>query len=1044
MNPQFSDNGTMNTRTLNFGWSGAWLAASALLAGPLAPSTAHDTNTTARSRQIVAEVRYNRDVRPILSDHCFACHGPDANQRQADLRLDRREEAWAAGVFDAEQPEASEFLQRVTSSDPDEVMPPPHFLKPLSPSQIEILKRWVAAGAPYEDHWSYVAPVKAEVPPRVHPIDYWVDRSIAAQGLPAGPQAEKETLLRRLFLDLVGIPPTPAEQTEFILDQRPDAFERCVDRLLNSPQFGERMAAAWLDVVRYADTVGYHGDQNQNVFPYRDWVISAFNRNLPFDQFTLWQIAGDQLEQPTTETLIASAFNRLNMMTREGGAQPDEYLAKYAADRVRTVAGAWLGSTLGCAECHDHKYDPFTMEDFYSMAAFFADLRQWGVYQDYEYTPNPDLRGWSNDHPFPPELVVEVPYLQERIRRLEQRRAETIADSLRRHPPDEARWQSWQGEIKAFLQSYPDGWAFADGLKLEGESPTGRCVDQAWRWEGDKIDALTIVLPPTTFPILAVSIEILPDDSAGGRLFSAHEMQLHCAFAVESAADGKGRPVAVEFAAADHALPRYANTFEILGIQGGWKIAATVPRVRGVWQFAEPLRLADGQVLKLKVTGNRARHWRISLSPLVPQRLDRPDAWQQQLGQWQNGVASPAEATEFVGRQWALSGDSGGELAATIKSIERAIRECRDGRWPVQISQTQAPRETRILPRGNWQDPTGKVVQPATPHFLPKGHVQASSVSRRLNRLDLAKWLVAPENPLTARVQMNRLWKQFFGVGLSAVLDDVGIQGQYPSHPELLDWLAVEFRESGWNFKHMVRLIVTSSAYQRSSIPTPEQLRLDPTNRWLSRQNARRLEAEAVRDNALAIAGLLNLDMGGPPVFPYQPDHYYEHLQFPDRRYVASTDDRQYRRGVYVHWQRTFLHPMLANFDAPSREECTALRTEANTPQQSLTLLNDPTYVEAARVLAAHLIQEQADDTARVESLYRRAVARPPNAGERDSLMKFLTKQRAHFATNLPDAGRLVRIGLAPTPVDIPPEELAAWTQTVRAVLNLHETITRY
>lgn len=992
------------------------------------------------------DISFNRDIRPILSEHCFTCHGPDKNTREADLRLDIRDHALEAGALDSDDWSSSELLQRIFSDDPDEMMPPPSFLKPLNESQRELLKQWVKAGAIYEDHWAYVPPQKVPVPPNANGIDYWIDEGLKKAGLAAAPPADRQTLLRRVTLDLTGLPPTLAEQNQFLHDDSPDAYERMVDRLIAAPQFGERMASGWLDVVRYADTVGYHGDQNQNVFPYRDWVVEAFNRNLPFDQFTLWQIAGDQIDEPTTESLIASAFNRLNMMTREGGAQPEEYLAKYAADRVRTVSGAWLGSTMGCAECHDHKYDPFTMEDFYGMAAFFADLRQWGVYQDYHYTPNPDLRGWSNDHPFPPEIVVEVPYLQQRIERLHSEREKLIAERLTQTAHTATDWSEWQQTLRDFLTANPDGWMRHDPAVVETEGVTGEIsANGSLVLSGDKIDKLTYSISPVDYPIATVSLEILSDPADETRLFSNGQMQLGVSFEVETQGVEARQPIRIEFADANQSLPRYANTFEILGIQGGWRIDSSMaPVARGVWLLSEPLRLQPNQTLRIKLTGNRARQWRVLSSPLMPERANHPVEWREQLEGLATQLPSPALATPFAQRQWIFSVAEFREIKNQVRQIEREIRECRDGRWPVQVSQSDTPRETRILPRGDWQDMSGDVVLPMTPHFLPRGELPVSTEERRLTRIDLARWLVAPENPLTPRVQMNRLWKHFFGNGLSPVLDDLGIQGQYPSHPELLDWLALEFRTGGWDVKRMVKLIVMSDAYQRASVPTDAHLQVDPRNVFLARQNARRLEAEAVRDNALAVSGLLNLEFGGPAVFPYQPDNYYEHLQFPDRRYVANRDERQYRRGLYMHWQRTFLHPMLANFDAPSREECTALRIEANTPQQALTLLNDPTFVEAARVLAAKVIKGDDDDQERLRQLYQIVLTRQPTDREQGSLQQFLHSQREHYRSNVDDAQKLLQTGIAATETEIDAAELAAWTQVCRAILNLHETITRY
>ncbi|MEQ1905990.1 MAG: PSD1 and planctomycete cytochrome C domain-containing protein [Pirellulaceae bacterium] len=997
----------------------------------------------ARSQQTL---KYNRDIRPILADHCFTCHGPDAKTRVNDLRLDRRDVAVAENAIDLEELSESEILKRIFSSDPSEQMPPPDFLKRLSDTDRATLKQWIEGGATYEEHWAYVPPTRIDLKAN-QAIDHWIDESLKAKGLTAAGAADRETLLRRVYLDLVGLPPSLEQRQAFLANNDPRAYEKLVDELIASPQFGERMAVGWLDVVRYADTVGYHGDQNQNVFPYRDWVINAFNQNMPFDQFTLHQLAGDQIENPTTESRIASCFNRLNMMTREGGAQPGEYLAKYAADRVRTVSGAWLGSTMGCAECHDHKYDPFTMKDFYSLSAYFADLRQWGVYQDYNYTPNPDLRGWSNDHPFPPEIVVEVPYLHERIAKLKRQRGEMIAAHLREHPIAKESWNEWQRQAAEYVAQHPDGWVAQPPPAMPEDAPTKFTPNQdgSFTISSGKTDAFTFPIAATEDLIASVSLELLSDEAAGGKIFA--DGQANLGLAVELVEEGKSKPVPVrfEFADATEKLPRYANTFEILGIVGHWRIAATMPAgLRGTWIFDQPLQLEAGKSLQLKITGNRCRNLRISISRFVPEDASKATEWSSRLVELKTVTVSPADASEFVQRQWAMTSAAQKTLAAKVREIERAIHECRNGQSPVQVSESHTPLVTRILPRGNWQDESGEVVLPATPHFLPQGTQNISVDQPHLRRIDLARWLVDKENPLTARVQMNRLWKHFFGTGLSGGLDDFGLQGQYPTHPELLDWLALEFQESGWDFKHMVKLIVMSKAYQRSSAPSPRAQEIDPKNLWLSHQNPRRLEAEIVRDNALAISGLINLDRGGPAVFPYQPPNYYEHLQFPDRRYVPNTDDRRFRRGMYTHWQRTFLHPMLANFDAPAREECTAQRNEANTPQQALTLLNDPTFVEAAMALAATTLNIANDDQERIRFLLKRALSREPTATEANSLASFIAAQKKHFEANLADAEKLIAFGNSQRPANVDAATFAAWTQAARAVLNLHETITRY
>ncbi|MEZ6094075.1 MAG: PSD1 and planctomycete cytochrome C domain-containing protein [Pirellulaceae bacterium] len=986
------------------------------------------------------DVEYNRDVRPILAENCFRCHGPDPKTRHADLRLDDREAAVDYGAIDPDDLESSSLLERVVSVDPELIMPPPDELKQPTAAERDLLKQWVLSGANYESHWAYQPIASPSVPDdAANAIDTLINKRLRQAGLPPTQRADQATLVRRLYLDLIGLPPTTEQLSSFLDDTKPDAYERLVDELIASRHFGERMAVPWLDVVRYADTVGYHGDQNQNVFPYRDWVINAINDNMPFDEFTRLQLAGDLIENPTDDALVASCFNRLNMMTREGGAQPKEYLAKYSADRVRTVAGAWLGSTMGCAECHDHKYDPFTMRDFYSLAAFFADLRQWGVYQDYGYTPNPDLRGWSNDHPFPPEIVVDVPYLKQRIESTKAARDQAMADYLSDHPADSDAWNQWLQRQVDFLNENPNGWTTL-AVQSEQSDHFKVAEDGAIRFTSEKFDTATLQVSETGFPISSLAIDLLPVDEFDGRCVNGNASLSLKVKKID--ANGKESEIRIADGEATHKRPRYSNTFEIQGIRDVWSIDGKSTGDMGVYLFNTPIDVGANEKLVISVAGNRARHIRLLASPFSPER-DAIANREMVSGEIREAVLAnkDSDATPWLIRQWMLTSQPQPDRFNDFIHFEKAIRECREGFWPVQVSVSQKPSITRVLPRGDWQNDSGDVVEPCVPSFLPQ---ILNANQERLTRLDLANWLVSSDNPLTARVQMNRLWNQFFGRGLNPILDDMGIQGEFPSHPDVLDWLANEFVASGWDFKHMVKLIVLSDAYQRTSQPTPEQIERDPQNRLLSRQNMRRLEAEIVRDNALAISGLLNPEMGGPPVFPYQPDGYYEHLQFPNRGYPTSTDDRQYRRGVYSHWQRTFLHPMMANFDAPAREECTGMRIEANTPLQALTLLNDPTFVEAARVWAINARTKTEDDETNLKAMFVEALARQPSNSELKRLRELLELQRTQFANDVESAQQLLSVGNTPLENSETAEELAAWTMVARAILNLHETITRY
>jgi hypothetical protein len=1027
---------------------------------------------------------YNRDVRPILSDNCFACHGPDKGNRKAKLRLDVREDAIAKEAFVPGKPEESELVKRLFTTNEDDVMPPADSHKKLSAAQKEILKRWVAEGAVYEPHWSFIAPKRPAVPALANrktkitnPIDAFILAPLEAKKIQPSPEADRATLLRRVSLDLIGLPPTSEEMAAFLKDKSAKAYEKQVDRLLASPHFGERMAVPWLDIVRFADTVGYHGDQNVNVFPYRDYVINAFNANKPFDQFTIEQLAGDLLPNNTVEQRVATGFNRLNMMTREGGAQPKEYMAKYGADRARTVGMAWMGLTVGCAECHDHKFDPFTAKDFYSLKAYFADVRQWGVYSDYKYTPNPDLKNWSNEHPFPPEEVVESPYLKRRIEKLNGQIQE-LAKNSAAEKTAQAQRDAWDKSTKAVLARHRDGWivptAFplvtnvvvvTNKLKLtnmvaatEGKPAATNVTAQiSTRTNttvltnfvvqadgsllyGSKGDGHPIPLRLEAGSVAALRLELIPHAKHSNTIFRGKTTSatIQLSATIRRAGAKKETKLTFYHADADHKEPRYANGYEIIGIKDSWKVARDQAKEKqtGVWLLDPPVTVNEGDTLTIALKTNVIGNLRLSVSPFVPGKI-RGEPTSIDLIEQKFLTSS---ATKSMA--WLVSAASDTNAFAQYKKLHREIQECRGGKSPTVVTVAWKPEPTRVLPRGNWLSDDGELVQPEPPHFLPQ---PKRAGTNQLTRLDLARWLVSAENPLTARVAVNRLWKQVYGAALATPVDDLGLQGEPPTHPELLDWLAVEFREKNWDVKHLVRLLVTSSTYKQSSKLRSELREVDPNNRWLASQNPRRLEAEFVRDNALAISGLLNNEIGGPSAHPYQPADYYVNLQFPDRDYYASQDDRQYRRGVYAHWQRTFLQPMLANFDAPSREECTALRPISNTPQQALTLLNDPSFVEAARVLAQKLMASPAkSDDARIELAYQRALGRNAKPTELASLKKFLAGQREHLQSDADEPVKLQKVGLAATPKDADAVELAAWTSVCRVVLNLHETITIY
>jgi hypothetical protein len=1024
----------------------------------------------------VPPVSFNRDIRPIMSDTCFHCHGFDAKSREAGMRLDLREEALKptkSGLIPIVpgKPAESEIILRITDdSDP---MPPESAHKKLTPAQKELFRRWVAEGARYEPHWAY-APLTRPAVPAVsaienresksensqNPIDAFIRAKLAEKKIAPSPPADTTRLLRRLSLDLTGLPPTSAELDAFndeSIRNPESALRNHTERLLASPRHGERLAVWWLDLARFSDTVGFHGDQNQRIFPYRDYVINAFNANKRFDQFTLEQLAGDLLPNPTTEQRVATGYNRLNMMTREGGAQPKEYLAKYGAERVRSVSAAWFGSTFGCAECHDHKFDPIKTRDFYELQSFFADTKQWGVYSDYDYTRNPELKGFTNDHPFPPEIEVESPYLVDRHKRLQTELATQTAALRQRvtEPAAAARYAAWIAEQRAYLGRVPRGWepiqATAAELRKSDKPLADRTVAVAadGTVNTDKPlafqESIRLTLRPDAGRVTAIRAELAmtpPDSGYDDTKWKWPRAAFSISVSAQSAA-GVSRKVAVVFADATAKLPRFAHGAEAHGIAAGWRlpVVTKAETLTGIWLLAEPLALAPDESLGLTITGEELPPLRLSTT-----RLGARDPLEVAAPATLVALANASRTADEEARlleTWRMSTTDDAKGFANYHQLAAKLRETRGGKAWSMVTEAVAPLTVRVLPRGNWQDESGPVVTPATPSFLP-GRL-TSTPEKRLTRLDLARWLTSGDNPITARAVTNRLWAMYFGTALSAAVDDLGSQGELPSHPELLDWLASEFRDSGWDVRHLIRLIVTSATYRQGSTYRPELRESDPANRLLAAQNPRRLEAEFVRDNALFIAGALDLrDIGGPSAKPYQPAGYYAAIQFPDRDYIASDADAQWRRGVYTHWQRTFLHPMLANFDAPARDECTAQRSVSNTPQQALTLLNDPTFVESARLFAARIVAGGgSDDAARLRLAFQTALARAPKPAELTSFTAFLAAQRATYRAAPADAEKLLRIGLSP-PTTGDTVELAAWTSLARVLLNSQEVITRY
>jgi mono/diheme cytochrome c family protein len=992
---------------------------------------------------------YNEHVRTILSNGCFACHGPDANARKADLRLDIREGAIAdrdgVRAIVPGDIDASELVKRINHPDPDKRMPPSDSPRQISAADIATLTQWIEEGAEYEGHWAYIAPQRPAIPPVANEtwarnaVDHFVLRTLESKGIEPSPEADRITLIRRAYFDLIGLPPTSEEAQAALDDANPDWYARLIDRLLASPHYGERMAVDWLDLVRYADSNGYHSDEERSMWPYRDYVIESFNSNTPYDDFTIEQLAGDLLPGARTEQHVASGYNRLNQITAEGGAQAEEYLAMYAADRVRTTSSVWLGSTMGCAECHDHKYDPFTMRDFYSFAAFFADIEEPGVYQG--------RTRW--------EPVLALPTLEEQVQE-RNLRADIEAWNARLNAPDadlaEGR-EHWEEEQRAALAN-PD-WlpVWPGNVESEGGATLVVQDDASVLSTGDDPDEdnYTVHFTTNRSNITGLRVEIIPELSfekglaRSGEFVALSELQVRV---------GDGEPVPFATAQATAAMPEreVANAVDD-DTATVWVVfssdKADAERVVGVFGFEQPIAAGPGTAMSVRLvhTNPVAKkaafgRFRISLTTRDEVTLSDADAPPDPVVDTLFTTAedrSP-EAVAALNKYYRSVSPELLALREKIAVAEKELSALLSGYAITLVTKSVEPRTMRVLPRGDWMDDSGDVVEPATPSFL----FGAEDTGRRQTRLDLAEWLIDEDNPLTARVFVNRLWQRFFGTGLSRVLDDVGAQGEWPTHPELLDWLAVEFMDSGWDIKHMVRLIVTSSAYRQSSGVRPALKDADPFNRLIARQSRKRLEAEFIRDNALAVSGLLVRDVGGRSVRPYQPAGYYAHMNFPKRSYQEDSGEHLYRRGVYTHWQRSFLHPALIAFDAPSREECTAQRPVSNTPQQALVLLNDPVFVEAARAFAERIIREGGDSiNARIEWAVREALTREPESQEL-RILKDLAHEHAVYFNDHPErAADAVGTGESPVPDDIAVDELAAWTSVARAILNLHETITR-
>lgn len=1170
----------------------------------MALSAAHGvTSRAADARNRLVD--FNRDVRPILSDTCFACHGPDGAARRADLRLDSK-----SAVFDPERqivvpgyPDKSYLYQRITATDADIHMPPASTNKTLSEEQIATIRKWIETGAQWSEHWAFQAPVRPE-PPTVqdasrvrNPIDQFILNRLDAEGLKPSPEADRRTLIRRLALDLTGLPPTREEVNSFLADDKPDAYERLVEHYLAKPQYGEHLARYWLDAARYGDTHGLHLDNYREMWPYRDWVIGALNENMPFDQFTVEQLAGDLLPDATLAQKIASGFNRCNVSTSEGGSIDEEYYVRYAVDRVNTTSTVWLGLTSGCAQCHDHKYDPLTQKEFYGLFAYFNNLTEKAM-------------DGNTKNPAP---VVKVPTDEQTagLTAFDGQIAEVNGRIRSANAPLEAAQSLWSASLPSWTLLTPQEFVSKGGAKLDklddgsllasGENPAKETYEvtvevPAGRFSALRLDALNDASLPngssgrssggnavlTEFEAETPSAE-KPDEWTRLRFVQAwadYEQAGGGDFAIAYVLDGKAETgwatgahqrkedrqavfVAAEPFGGDaptrlrlrlkfespHAQHqfgrfRFEATNARLGALGSpvalsdWHSVGPFAGYDAIAAFYEPFE-PEGKGVNLgqefKV-GDQSRKWirhedwldgdfhavqsadhaatylyrniQSDTRQRVTLTIDSEDAvrvWVNRQEVWTRGPNTDGSLSRDRVQALLQSGgnelviklvnDIGGSglafgieagdpippldvvsiaaLSSDARTPEQATRlttyyreqitrDPQTRRWLMERSRIQRRRNeldaqiattlvmeertgerrpARLLKRGQYDQP-GDPVEAGTPGVLPP-------IDRSVpqDRLALARWLLREDHPLTSRVTVNRPWQQVFGRGIVRTSEDFGSQGDQPSHPELLDWLATEFMQSGWDVKHMLRLMVTSATYRQSSSATPELIEKDPRNRLYARGPRFRLDAEAVRDQALALSGLLQPEIGGPSVKPPQPDGLWEAVG-----YVGSNtanfkadegSDKVHRRSLYTFWKRTSPPPEMSILDAPSRESCAVRRERTNTPLQALMLMNDPQYFEAARAFAERILKEGgATDPERIRYAFETATSRKPGKDELATLTEALASCGTQAAADVEAARKIVSVGAEP-PKDADPVLLATWTMIAQILLNLDEVITK-
>jgi hypothetical protein len=1030
-----------------------------------------------------ADIEFNRDIRPILAEHCLACHGPDLNRREAGLRLDLREQATRPAesgltAIAPHAPDRSELVKRILTEDPDQRMPPPDSDKPLSEAQKKLLQAWIQQGAPYQGHWAFQVPQRPDLPMLdasdahdLHPIDRFILARLKSEGMTLSPPADRVTLLRRATLDLIGLPPTPQEVEDFLKDHSPNAFERVIDRLLASPHYGERMALTWMDYARYADSNGFQSDGSRDIWAWRDWLISAYNRNLPFDQFTIEQLAGDLLPDATRDQIIATGFNRNHRLNGEGGRIEAEWFVETVIDRVETTGLTWLGLTLNCCRCHDHKYDPISQREFYSFFAFFNSIDEKGVLAPVG----------KNGENTPPLLTLSSDQDRHEIDRLEALVSKAEADLQTAKDNLPASISAWEKSIAGRPDQPPGHWRelFEPTVNSKGGAKFTRLDDGSYLAGGDNPENDTYLIRGllSGTELTAIRLEVFPDPSLPDASLGRGSNGNFVLTDVVAEVDAPGQPNSLRLrfnkAMADYEQPGWTAQSILTprkkrseSSNVGWAIngndpSKRLPRIL-VLQLNRPIALTEGARLQVQLLhasrfkDHQVGRFRLSFTSLPPERISvgQDNAYREVE---QVLKIPPESRTDPQTKQLAefFKKNVESDYSLARKNLDGALKKLQEFRETLpttMVMKEGAPREAFVLTRGQYDQPGEKVARGVPAIFSP------IPAGEPMNRLGLARWIAHRDNPLTARVWVNREWERFFGTGLVKTSENLGTQSEYPSHPELLDWLACEFMQpslpeyasgratSPWDMKALQKRILMSRTYQQSSRVDRSTFHRDPENRLLSRGSRIRLHGEVLRDCALATSGLLVKTIGGPSVRPYMPEGVWDETSKYGnlRNYKHDQGDGLYRRTMYTIWKRTAAPPSLLLFDAPNREACVVKRSRTNTPLQALSLLNEVTFVEAARHLAARMVKEGGpSNPERIRFGFQCAVGRIPSDAEIELLHRGLRADQERFRTQIEAAHQLLRTGASTSPSDLDVPTHAAYTLLANVLLNLDEFVSR-